>query len=267
VRRGDAVTIEAWTGTAAVGIVIVLVGWQLTASALATKRHLDRAAFLAAAPAADADAPRTRAANERISATPPGGNGSASHASAPTTVALLNEYFAANINQNNAIFWASLLAMSVGFAIIFGGVVAAGAGSTATIVTAIAGVLSQFIGATFLIALRSTQAQSTAYAQSLVDIHLHDARAAADAQAIALGLQLLGEITSDGSGALADQTRAAIAMGLIVKQPPTLHADDSSTPPIASGTDRLAALAATPTRVERVRSDDAPRSDAARSGS
>jgi hypothetical protein len=133
-------------------------------------------------------------------------------------IAQLNQYYAANINQGNAIFWASLLSMSVGFAIVFVGVLTAGTNTTTTIVAGVAGVLSQFIAATFLVALRSTQRQSTAYAQTLVKLRLRDVRTAADAQAVALGLELLGEISGDGAQTLANHTRAALAMGLIVNE-------------------------------------------------
>jgi hypothetical protein len=133
-------------------------------------------------------------------------------------VAQLNEYYAANVNQGNAIFWASLLAMSIGFVIVFVGILNAGNTSTTTIVAGVAGVLSQLIAATFLVALRSTQQQSTTYAQTLVELRLRDLRSATDAQAVALGLELLGEISGDGAQTLANQTRAALAMGLIVNQ-------------------------------------------------
>jgi hypothetical protein len=44
-------------------------------------------------------------------------------------------------------------------------------------------------------------------------------RAADDAQSVSLGLRLLEDISGDGAAALVNQTRAALAMGLIVKGP------------------------------------------------
>jgi hypothetical protein len=97
----------------------------------------------------------------------------------------LNEYYAANVIQGNTIFWTSLLAMLVGFAFIVFGLTKATSSATTAIVATVAGVFSQFIAATFLVALRATQQQSTTYAQTLVDLRVRDVRAAA---ALALGL-------------------------------------------------------------------------------
>jgi len=199
-------------GMLLIGAVVVTIGAQLLRSNGTTKRHLKNAAALTTA--------LNAAATERAAAAARIGSSTASDERSPHAVfGLLNEYYAANISQAGTIFWASLLAMSAGFAIIFVGVVLAGINSTAALVTAIAGVLSQFVGATFLVVLRSTQAQSTAYAANLTEFGMHQLRAADEQRSIALGLQLIDEISSDGASALANQTRAAIALGLIVKDP------------------------------------------------
>jgi hypothetical protein len=179
--------------------------------------------------------------------------------------ALLNDYYAANVFQGNTIFWSTLLSMVIGFAFIVYGISKAGADNAVAIVAGVAGVLTQFIGATFLVALRSTQQQSTTYAQTLVELRVRDIRAAADLQATALGLQLLREISDDGAEALANQTRASIAAGLIVQQstsapaapaaPTILDVDD------APRADRRTATAG---RVETVASDDTARPPAPR---
>ncbi len=154
------------------------------------------------------------------------------------TFALLNHYYAANISQGTAIFWASLLSMSIGFAIIFTGIVIATVSPTAmsgmtALVTAIAGILSQFVGATFLVALRSTQSQATTYAQSLVELRMRDIRVTADATAIELGLRLLGEIETGDGQVLADQMRARLALGLILKDgAPEIVIPPPATPPV-----------------------------------
>ncbi len=232
-----------------IGIVaaIIAIGSQVLSSAGTTKKRLDDAAALTptrkttssapatptltpAAPGTLKDAPtnfmvpsRERFLHsDRESAesdpTP------RSDTPASLTFGLLNNYYQANLSQSNTIFWASLLAMMLGFAVIFVGVVLAGVHSTTALVAAIAGVLSQFIGATFLIVLRSTQAQATTFAQTLVDLRLHDVRSAADAHALNVGLKLIDAIAEDGANALANQTRATIALGLIIQ-------GEGSTPP------------------------------------
>jgi hypothetical protein len=139
--------------------------------------------------------------------------------SAPTLLfKLLNAYYAANISQGGVIFWASLLSMSIGFAIIIGGVIAAASSGITGIIAAIAGILSQFVAATFLVALRSTQDQATSYAQGLVALRERDVARLADERAVELGLQLLREISADANNPV-NPTKAAIALGLIVKQP------------------------------------------------
>jgi hypothetical protein len=184
------------------------------------------------------------------------GSGPPDAADPQQIVAQLNQYYAANISQGNAIFWASLLSMSIGFAIVFVGIVTAGPNSTTAIVAGVAGVLSQFIAATFLVALRSTQQQSTTYAQTLVELRLRDVRAAAEARSVALGLRLLDEIAGDGADALANQTRATLAMGLIVKDagPLTPGAPVVPTPVNDDHTPR-APFRAAPARAEAVKFD------------
>jgi hypothetical protein len=188
--------------------------------------HLDRAAAFATLPNAAPSLPpdASIALRVRAAGTP------FTDPAAQQIFGQLTQYYAANINQSFAIFWASLLAMIAGFIIIIVGIATAGANTATAIVAGVAGLLSQFIAATFLVALRSTQEQSTAYAQSLADLRSRDVRAAADAQATALGLELLGQIAGDGAAALVNQTRAALAMGLIVKQPPAEPTTAGSAP-------------------------------------
>jgi len=172
----------------AVAALASVISVGLLTNARQAKGHLDRAAAFAlppnAAPSLPPEAPaalRPRAAGSPF--TDP---------AAQQIFGQLTQYYAANINQSFAIFWASLLAMVAGFIIIIVGIATAGANTANAIVAGTAGVLSQFIAATFLVALRSTQEQSTAYAQSLADLRSRDLRAAADAQATMLGLELLG---------------------------------------------------------------------------
>jgi hypothetical protein len=206
--------VAAGAGLIGILVLAILIGRQLFSSAGTAKDHLKRAADIAATPPATPAGVASEPRAARLRALTAG-----SDPAARQIFDLLTQYYAANISQSLTIFWASLLAMLAGFAIIIVGIATAGSNTTDAIVAGIAGLLSQFIGATFLVALRSTQEQSTAYAQSLADLRTRDVRAAADAQAVALGLELLDQISGDGAAALVNQTRAALAMGLIVKTP------------------------------------------------
>jgi len=200
-------------GSVALVLLVAVSGTQVFTSSRRARDHLANAtALVPLARSAPAVPPSTR--DTRSAGTPAGDDDAAQQ-----IFAQLTQYYAANISQGQAIFWASFLSMVVGFAVVFAGIVTAGVNSTTAIVAGVAGVLSQFIAATFLVALRSTQAQSTTYAQTLVELRLRDLRAAADAQSVSLGLRLLEDISGDGGAALANQTRSALAMGLIVKAP------------------------------------------------
>jgi hypothetical protein len=208
----DAPAIVLVIGSSVLVLLVAVSGSQVLGSANRAKDHLVKAAAMT--PQAPAS-PTTGSAldvRSRAFGAPPTDDAS------QQIFDQLTQYYAANLSQGQAIFWASFASMVIGFAIIFAGIVTAGANSTTAIVAGVAGVLSQFIAATFLIALRSTQTQSTAYAQTLVELRLRNLRAADDARATALGLQLLSEISGDGAIALVNTTRAALAMGLIVKQ-------------------------------------------------
>ena len=178
----------------------------------------------------------------------------------------LNEYYAANVIQGNTIFWTSLLAMLVGFAFIVFGLTKATSSATTAIVATVAGVFSQFIAATFLVALRATQQQSTTYAQTLVDLRVRDVRAAADAQSVALGLTLLNEISDDGASGLANQTRAALALGLIVKDitPPAAQPSPPTSVDIDVDDPKRAAQVEARTRAQSVAFDTGDTSGAQR---
>jgi hypothetical protein len=201
-------TAVSLAAVAAAGFIVLIaaVGWQLLASASSADKH------------------RARAIDG-----PPGASPAVTARTEPTSGAdaaqqifvELQRYYAANISQGNTIFWASLLSMCIGFAIIFAGVVSAGANSVTAVVAGLAGALGQFIAVTFLVVLRSTQQQATTYAQTLVELHLRDVTRSADERAVELGLRLLGEISADRTDP-ANATKAAIALGLIVKQSPTI---------------------------------------------
>jgi hypothetical protein len=230
VRGGAAVTagtpdpadIVAAIGEGLIVVLIGFIGFQLLSSTRSAKQHLKSAL------SAPANARAARAARRSDPATvggtlPAAGphvaqrSDDSDDSDAQQIVEQLNEYYAANISQGYAIFWASLLAMVIGFTVILAGIDAAGPNSTTAIVAGIAGIFSQFIAATFLVALRSTQQQSTVYAQTLADLRVRDLRATADARAQALGLRLVAEIAADGAQQLANATRATIATGLMAR--------------------------------------------------
>jgi hypothetical protein len=252
VRRGAAVTLgePAFAAVGAAGLALIF-AIMVFASSRAAGGHLAKGIALGAADPSGSVIPPGAAPGPKPIRTP--ANAVSDVAESQRIVAQLNQYYAANINQGNAIFWASLLSMSIGFAIVFAGIVTAGINSTTTIVAGVAGVLSQFIAATFLVALRSTQQQSTTYAQMLVELRLRDLRTAADARATALGLQLLADIAGDGAQTLANQTRAALAMGLIVQEPA------AAAPPAPITVDLgdlpREPIRATPTRAETLKFD------------
>jgi hypothetical protein len=243
----DATGYAALAAIVGVAVLVVLVAAQLFVSAGRAKEHLARATAIPAARASAAaerrGASRFEGAPHILAVVPP-----ADATGSPLTersrlftlpsddapaspddgaaelFGQLTQYYAANISQGYAIFWASLLAMIAGFAIIVVGIATAGANTTNAVVAGIAGLLSQFVAATFLVALRSTQEQSTAYAQNLADLRARDLRASADARAIALGLQLIEKIDANGATDLANETRAALAMGLVIKRLPDAEA-------------------------------------------
>ncbi len=205
----SAAIFTAVAGTGILGL-IVIAALRLVGSASAADQHLNTATGAGSA------APASRAANLRAFAD---GASTTADASPQAIFEQLQQYYAANIKQGSTIFWASLMTMCIGFAIVLAGIALARTNAVSAIVAAVAGVLSQFIAATFLVVLRSTQQQATTYAQTLVELHLRDVGRATDDRSQLLGLRLLGEISADRSDP-ANPAKAAIAMGLIVKTAP-----------------------------------------------
>lgn len=86
----------------------------------------------------------------------------------------LEAYFNRNLSQISAIFWLSVLVMLVGFSLLAWGlaqaVVTPSATLPATLATS-AGVVTEFIGATFLFIYRSTITQAVNYSRTLERIN------------------------------------------------------------------------------------------------
>jgi nitrate reductase gamma subunit len=88
--------------------------------------------------------------------------------------ATLEAYFNRNLRQISMIFWLSVFVMIVGFGIICSGIVMSTQtpqSSQAGLITAAAGVLTEFIGATFLFIYRSTIQQAIDYSRTLERIN------------------------------------------------------------------------------------------------
>ncbi len=135
----------------------------------------------------------------------------------------LELYFDRNLSQINYIFWLSLGVMIVGFLFILFGISQAltpaqnvNAASSATpisqstsitpaIIGGIAGVVTEFIGATFLFIYRSTIQQAAGYTKTLERIN-----------SVGMAMQILDSISED-SKQLQDKTKAEIVKILLSK--------------------------------------------------
>ncbi len=86
----------------------------------------------------------------------------------------LEAYFNRNLSQITAIFYLSVVVMTVGFAVIIWGIMQAIQSPIAVasaLITAIAGVITEFIGATFLFVYRSAIEQAINYSKTLERIN------------------------------------------------------------------------------------------------
>lgn len=88
--------------------------------------------------------------------------------------ATLEAYFNRNLSQISAIFWLSVIVMVVGFGIIIWGISNAIQTPTTLVpsaIASIAGIITEFIGATFLFIYRSTVQQAIDYSKTLEGIN------------------------------------------------------------------------------------------------
>ncbi len=86
----------------------------------------------------------------------------------------LEAYFDRNLVQVNLVFWVAVFVMIVGFAFVLTGIVLSfGAPKiwTTPLVAAVSGIITQFIGATFMVIYRSTMAQANKYMAILEKIN------------------------------------------------------------------------------------------------
>ena len=127
----------------------------------------------------------------------------------------LDAYFNRNLNQISYIFWFSVFVMVLGFGVIIWGAFQAirlpiiiGPAS----ITIGAGVITEFIGATFILIYRSTLNQALNYAKSLERIN-----------SVGMAMQILDTIPDEAkTDSLKSKTKAAL-VELLLKQPQEIN--------------------------------------------
>ncbi|MEM7346302.1 MAG: hypothetical protein AAF485_18840 [Chloroflexota bacterium] len=121
----------------------------------------------------------------------------------------LEAYFNRNLSQINYIFWLSVFVMLVGFGIIVWGISQAIQNPDTLLVaaiTGIAGIVTEFIGATFLFVYRSTMKQASSYSATLERMN-----------SVGMAMQILDTIPNDAKpDDLKNQTKAALVEMLIL---------------------------------------------------
>ncbi len=131
----------------------------------------------------------------------------------------LENYFNRNLSQISAIFYLSVFVMLVGFFIIAYGIYEAFQTqniSIATIAT-IAGLITEFIGATFIFIYRSTIQQASNYTQTLERIN-----------SVGMAMQILDTMPDEIKNDDIKSKTKAILVELLVKQAnqPTIKANE-----------------------------------------
>ncbi len=117
----------------------------------------------------------------------------------------LEAYFDRNLSQVNAVFVVAIIVMVAGFALISYAVVISISHpqSSAAYVSAICGIVTEFIGATFMLIYRSTMAQATSFMKVVERIN-----------AVGMAVQILDSIP-EAEGQLKNQTRSEIVKLLL----------------------------------------------------
>ena len=116
----------------------------------------------------------------------------------------LEDYWNRNLSQVASIFWISVTVMILGFAVIVFGIVSGiqnPANRDSAFLSVGAGIITEFIGATFMIIFRSTVRQASDYVGTLARIH-----------SVGMAVQVVNEIKDD---TIKDNARAEIATTLI----------------------------------------------------
>jgi hypothetical protein len=121
---------------------------------------------------------------------------------------MLEAYFNRNLSQVSFIFWLSAMAMIVGFGIIGWGVFQGLRQPNAlvpAVIAAASGLITEFIGATFLVIYRSAVQQAGENAKTLERIH-----------AVSMAIQILETIPDlESTMEVKTQTKAQLAQRLV----------------------------------------------------
>lgn len=122
----------------------------------------------------------------------------------------LEAYFSRNISQITAIFWLSIFVMMAGFAVILWGISKAvqspDALPTATIAS-VAGVITEFIGATFIFVLRATIKQAMDYFKTLERIN-----------SVGMAMQILDTIPNNAKPDDLKNSTKALVVRMLMQQ-------------------------------------------------
>jgi len=120
----------------------------------------------------------------------------------------LESYFNKNLSQVTAIFWLSVFVMLIGFGIIIWGIAQAIQSPNSTlpaVITGLAGVITELIGATFLFIYRSTMEQAVNYTKTLERIN-----------SVGMAMQILDTIPDNAADdGLKNSTKATVVKMLM----------------------------------------------------
>ena len=122
----------------------------------------------------------------------------------------LESYFNKNLSQVSAIFWLSVIVMFIGFAIIVWGITQAITlpdSTLPTVVTGLAGVITELIGATFLFLYRSTMEQAVNYTKTLERIN-----------SVGMAMQILDTIPNNAKDDGLKNSTKAIVVKMLMQQ-------------------------------------------------
>ena len=132
----------------------------------------------------------------------------------------LEAYFNRNLNQVTAIFWVSVVVMFVGFGIVIWGITQALQSPSpplVAVITGSSGIITEFVGATFLFIYKSTMRQALDYTKTLERIN-----------AVGMAMQILDTIPDEATpGDLKSVTKAEVVKMLMKRSFP--QENDSNT--------------------------------------
>jgi nitrate reductase gamma subunit len=133
----------------------------------------------------------------------------------------LESYFNRNLSQVTSIFWLSVIVMFIGFAIIIWGITQAVQSPNSTlpaVITGMAGVITELIGATFLFIFRSTMEQAVAYTKTLERIN-----------SVGMAMQILDTIPNNAKDNDLKNSTKAIVVKMLMQQAFEIESAQSAT--------------------------------------